>query len=191
MPESLPDTTIELLNRARAGEAAARNRLFARYAPVLSRWAHRRLPLAARDLNETQDLVQVTLMRAFGRLEAFEYRGPGAFLGYLRHILLNVIRNELRRVSSRPQHAELSDSLPQAGPSVVEQVAGREVLARYERGLEALNPEAREAVILRVELHLPFAEIAELLQKPSENAARMAVSRALVSLAEAMKEPKP
>jgi hypothetical protein len=46
------------------GTAAARERLFARYLPVLKRWAHHRLPRAARALRDTDDLVQDTLLNA-------------------------------------------------------------------------------------------------------------------------------
>ena len=52
--------------------------------------------------------------------------------------------------------------------------------------LERLRPEEREAVIARVELGLSHAEVAEALGKPSAAAAHMAVSRALVRLAEEM-----
>ena len=41
-------------------------------------------------------------------------------------------------------------------------------------------------MVSRVELGLSYAEIADLLEKPSANAARMAVVRALVRLAAEM-----
>ena len=63
---------------------------------------------------------------------------------------------------------------------------GSEVFARYEAAMERLRPEEREAVIARVELGLSHAEVAESLGKPSPAAAHMAVSRALVRLAEEM-----
>ena len=63
---------------------------------------------------------------------------------------------------------------------------GSEVFARYEAAMERLRPEEREAVIARVELGLSHAEVAEALGKPSAAAAHMAVSRALVRLAEEM-----
>ena len=63
---------------------------------------------------------------------------------------------------------------------------GSEVFARYEAAMERLRPEEREAVIARVELGLSHVEVAEALGKPSAAAAHMAVSRALVRLAEEM-----
>jgi DNA-directed RNA polymerase specialized sigma24 family protein len=45
----------------------------------------------------------------------------------------------------------------------------------------------REAVIARVELGLSHAEMAETLKKPSVDAARMSVARALAKLAQLVK----
>jgi RNA polymerase sigma-70 factor (ECF subfamily) len=44
------ETTIDLVDRSRIGDAAARNRLIQRYLPLLTRWAHGRLPHSARRL---------------------------------------------------------------------------------------------------------------------------------------------
>ena len=52
--------------------------------------------------------------------------------------------------------------------------------------MERLRPEDREAIIMRIELGLSHAEIMEALGKPSVAAAHMAVSRALVRLAQEM-----
>ncbi len=182
------ESTASLLAKAREGDAAARERLFARVLPPLRRWAHRRLPPQARDLAETDDLVQVTLLRAFNHLEGFEPRGQGAFLAYLRQILLNAVRDEIRRAARRPERQELDEGLADPGPSALETALGRERLAQYEAALAALPAEQQEAVIMRIELGFTHQEIADALGKPSANAARMVVARALVVLAEAMHE---
>lgn len=182
------ETTAHLLGRARSGDEAARNRLFARYIPILTRWAHQRMPRSARDLAETGDLVQVTLTRALARLDAFEPRGEGAFLGYLRQILLNAIRDEIRRAAARRSPAPLHDGLVDPGPTALEEAVGRDALRRYEAGLLRLTPAQREAVVLKVEMGLSYAEIAEALGKPSVDAVRMLLARALVDLAESMDE---
>jgi RNA polymerase sigma-70 factor, ECF subfamily len=188
-PEPSPlESTAVLLEQARSGDAAARERLFARYLPALRRWAHRRLPAGARDLHETDDLVQVTLIRALANLATFENRGEGAFLAYLRQILVNAVRDEIRRAMRRRAPVPLDDALPDPGPSALEHALGRETLERYERALAALNDEQREAVILKVELGFSLAQIAEALGKPSPDAARMTVARALLKLAEVMHE---
>lgn len=58
--------------------------------------------------------------------------------------------------------------------SSLEQAIGQEALDRYERALATLRREDRELVVARVELGYTNQEIAELLGKPSANAARMA-----------------
>src|SRR5438045_9463154 len=67
-----PEPTASLLERIRSGEGRAREQLFARYLPILRRWAHGRLPGYARDLSDTDDLVQVTLLRALNNLDEFQ-----------------------------------------------------------------------------------------------------------------------
>ena len=53
-----PESSVELLERARAGDSDALDRLLGRYLPRLRRWASGRLPRRARDLSDTDDLVQ-------------------------------------------------------------------------------------------------------------------------------------
>src|SRR6185436_19368854 len=60
------DSTADLLEGIRGGDASATARLVKRYLPILRRWAHGRLPGKARDLADTDDLVQVALMRGLG-----------------------------------------------------------------------------------------------------------------------------
>ncbi|MBX3724317.1 MAG: sigma-70 family RNA polymerase sigma factor [Xanthomonadales bacterium] len=176
-------TTVFLLQRARDGDAAAREALFARVLPLLRRWAHGRLPTCARDLNETNDLVQVTLVRAMNRLASFQAEGTGAFLAYLRHILLNAVKDEVRR-SRRRGLREALDDHPVADPSagVVERLVGAEDLARYEAALAALPERQQQLLILRVEFGMSFPEIAAETGS-SPDAVRMMVNRALAMLA--------
>jgi len=177
-----PSATAILITRARDGDVDAREELFARFLPVLREWAHRRLPVNARDLNETADLVQITLLRALNHLERFESRGEGAFLAYLRAILLNVIRQEIRRSNRRGVQESLHETLVSPYASVVERSIGIEQLERYQRALDSLSEDRQHAVLLRIEFGYSYAQIAEALDKPSADAARMTVVRALEQL---------
>jgi len=181
-----PDT-IALLERAKRGEAAARDALAARFLPRLRRWASGRLPGHARSQVDTDDLVQVTLVRALGRLESFEVRNEGSFLAYLKQIVLNQIRDELRRPCAHQERGDLGE-VPSEAPSPIEEVIGAETLARYEAALAGLPASYREAVTLRVEFGLSFEEMAQAMGKPSANAARLLLTRALVQLAKRMHE---
>ena len=177
---------MDLVQRARSGDQAALDALFARYETRLRRWAHGRLPRAARGAMETQDLVQDTLIKVFNRLPAFEPRHPGAFRDYVWTTLWNAIRDIARTQTRRGPVDAIDSDIPSPAPSPLEEAMGSEVFARYEAAMERLRPEEREAVIARVELGLSHAEVAEALGKPSAAAAHMAVSRALVRLAEEM-----
>ena len=176
-----------LLERARSGDEGATDTLAARWLPRLQRWATGRLPPWARDLAETQDLVQESVFQAFKRIDGFEVRGDGALQAYLRQAVLNRIRMEIRRVGRRPTAGELDSNLTSDDPSPLELAVGRELVDRYEIALARLKPEDREAIIGRIEMGLSNEELAEALDKPSPNAARMAVERALVRLAKEMR----
>jgi RNA polymerase sigma-70 factor (ECF subfamily) len=176
-------STTQLLSRYRKGEDDAANRLFERYLPILRRWARGRLPSSVRDLSDTDDLLQITFLRALQRLNEFDPERPGAFLAYLRTILLNLVREEIRRSGRRPDEISLQHSLPSQRMSLVEEAIGAERLAAYEKGLAQMSELKRNAVIMRLEFGMSFDEIAIELERPSANAARMTVSRALDELA--------
>lgn len=180
------ESTVRLLDRARAGDRAALDALFARYVIRLRRWARGRLPPWARDLAETEDLVQETLLQTFKNLESFEHRGEGALQAYVRQALVNRIRDELRRVQRKPGMSALGGDEAERGPSPLEETIGAEALDRYERALQKLRPEDREAIIARVEMGCTYQELAEALGKPSADAARKAAQRALERLVEEM-----
>jgi RNA polymerase sigma factor (sigma-70 family) len=188
MPSGLESwqSTLTLLNQARAGDPSALERLFERYLPWLQRWATGRLPVWARDMTDTHDLVQDTLLSTFRKIGGFEHRGEGALQAYLRQALMNRVRDELRRAGRRPAPASLHEDLRDAGPTPMEQAADEEVQRRYESALARLTPNDRELVVARIDLGLGYREIAEVAGRPSADAVRMALARALVKLAEAM-----
>jgi RNA polymerase sigma-70 factor (ECF subfamily) len=185
--ESTPlESTATLLDLVRGGDSAARERLFGRFLPLLESWAHRRLPGYARGLAETDDLVQLALLRAFKNVESFQSRHEGAFLAFLRTTLMNEVRDELRRTKRAPSRVEMDVDHPDQSPSILEQTIGRERLDRYERALATLLPEQHQAVILRIEFDYSHQQIAAAMGKPSADAARKLVARALVVLAKAI-----
>lgn len=178
--------TTELLTRARAGDEPAREALLARYLPRLQRWASGRLPGHARSLLDTTDLVQETLLRTVQGLDRVEVRGPGGFQAYVRQAVLNRIRDQVRWSARRGGAGEIPEDLADPAPSPLEAAIGSAVLARYERGLAMLAGEDQELLHLRLELDFDYGEIAAMTGRPSRDAVRMAVQRALGRLAEAM-----
>lgn len=180
------ESSFELIQRAQAGDGDALNRLLARYRPRLERWATGRLPRSAGSMLDTGDLVQEALISTIRHLPRFEDRGEGALQAYLRQTVTNKIRDELRSVSRRPKRQALSDSLPSVDASPLEIALGAETFARYESGLAVLDGDEREAVIARLELGCSYQEIAQLAKRPTADAARMFVARALEKLARSM-----
>ena len=180
------ESTARLIERARAGDQGAIEHLFARHLAPLQRWARGRLPRWARDLTDTDDLVQNALVQTFKRLEVFEPRGIGALQAYLRQAVQNAIFDELRRRARRPEVLDVNDVPLVSDESPLEEAIGREALERYEQALQRLTPEEREAVIAKVEMGLSYEELAQALGKPTSDAARKAAQRALVKLAQEM-----
>lgn len=185
VPDPLISTT-DLLARARHGDDAARNELFARYLPALRRWARGQLPAWTRDLRDTDDIVQDTLVQTLRRLDEFEPRHEGALQAYLRQAVVNRVRDEVRRVSRRPVPGELPEDYEDPSVSPLDQAIGRQASDKYEAALQRLRPEDRELVVARVEMGNSYRQIADAHGKPSADAARMAVARALIRLAEEM-----
>ncbi|MEK6630285.1 MAG: RNA polymerase sigma factor, partial [Acidobacteriota bacterium] len=182
------EETLQLLRRAREGDRDALNTLMARYLPRLQRWASGRLPAWARDLANTDDVVQDTVLHSLNHLGEFAVRREGALQAYLREAVLNRIKDEMRRASRRPPVGQLDVQHPGAGPSPLEEAIGQEMTDRYEKALGQLRPDDREAIIVRVELGGSYKDVAVALDKPTVDAARVAVARALVRLAEAMRD---
>jgi len=180
------EATMLLLQRARGGDREALEILIARYLPRLQRWASGRLPIWAREVADTEDIVQETIVRTFARLGEFEPTREGALQAYLRQAVLNRIRDELRRVQHRLPPEALDSHSPDHGVSPFDVAVGHEMAERYEAALAQLSPEDREAIVSRVELGGTYEEVAIATGKPTADAARMAVGRALVRLAEAM-----
>lgn len=180
------ESTFHLIQRFRGGDKEALELLFARHLPRLQRWAKGRLPRWARDLADTQDLVQETLLHTFNRIDGFEPEREGALQAYLRQAVMNRIRDEIRRVARRPAHAELEGTEIDKARSPLELAVGMQEIERYENALGRLRPEERESIILRVELGYSYEELARLLGKPTPGAAHKATKRALVRLAEEM-----
>jgi RNA polymerase sigma-70 factor, ECF subfamily len=184
------EPTVSLIRRIRAGDPGARDMLLRRFLPLLQRWAHGRLPRQMRDLNETDDLVQVTLVKALARLDQFESAGPGAFLAYLRQALLNQVRDEIRRHQRRPDHGEIDVELsdPDA-PALIEQIVGSERVRVYEQALAALPKRQQGLIVMRVEFGMSYPEIAAEVDS-SPDAVRVMVARAIVQLSKALAAEK-
>lgn len=184
-PASEP--TQLLIVRVRQGDLLAREALVKRFLHPLRRWAHGRLPSKARGNGDTEDLVQISVMRALSRIEQFRNGGKGSFLVYLRQILLNELRDEIRRGNRNPDAVEIDEELVDKNmPSPVEMVVGQDCLSHYERTLGTLNKRQQRMIVMRVEFSMSYAEIALALGETPDGV-RMMIARAMLKLAAGMK----
>lgn len=183
-----PESTAALLVQVRSGDREALDRLLARCLPPLKRWAHGRLPAHARDASETLDVVQDAVVSALPHLDRFDPRREGALMAYLRTAIHRRIIDLIRRSRRRPEPAELPEDLPAVGTSPLDRAIGVQNRERYEAALDRLRDEDREAIICRLELQYSYDELAVALDKPTANAARVAVMRAIGRLAEELKQ---
>lgn len=181
------EPTIELVIRAKGGDRLAVEALLQRCLPPLKRWAHGKLPAAARGHLDTGDLVQDAALHVLGRLHVFEPRHVGAMQAYLRRAVINQICDEVRRVSRQPPPAELPDDLPSDRTSPLEAAIQSETYQRYRDALTQLTPKDREMVVARIEVQWSLCEIAQRFGMRTVDAARMAVTRALRRLSDQLK----
>ena len=176
------EPTIQLLVRAQGGDRDAVEALLERCIPDLKRWAHGRLPAAARGSLDTGDLVQETVMHVLRRLDHFEPRHVGAMQAYLRQSVINRIRDEVRRVTRRPPASELSEDLASDLTSPLEAAVKTEAYERYRAALTELKPKDRELIVARIEAQWSVVEIGQRFGLKTADAARMAVGRAVRKL---------
>ena len=194
--ERRPDTllsdepTIELVIKARDGNREAVEALLQRCLPQLKRWAHGRLPPAARGSLDTGDLVQETVLHVLRRLDQFEPRHVGAMQAYLRQSVINRIRDEVRKIGRKPAPEELPEDLASDLTSPLEAAVQSEAYERYREALTTLSPRDREMIVARIEAQWSLAEIAQRFGIRTTDAARMAVSRALRRLTDRLKAPR-
>jgi RNA polymerase sigma-70 factor, ECF subfamily len=181
------EPTIELVVRAREGDRMAVEALLQRSIPSLRRFAHGRLPAAARGTLDTGDLVQETVLHVLRRLDTFEPRHVGAMQAYLRQSVINRIRDEVRRIGRHPTPAELPEDLASDLPSPLEEAVRSEAYDRYRAVLLQLSPRDREMVVARIEAQWNLGEIAQRFNMRTVDGARMAVTRALRRLTNRLK----
>lgn len=185
------DSTADLVFKARSGDRSAENEIVRRNLPELTQYARGRLPGAARSANDTEDLVQDTMIQALKRLSTFDPSRPGGFQAYLRTSLRHRVCDEVRRSIRTPQTAPMQDT-PDHGPTPHDVIAARETAASYRRALATLRPNYRALVQAHIERDWNAEQIARMFGKPTVNAARVALGRAIGRLLAAMaREPKP
>jgi RNA polymerase sigma-70 factor (ECF subfamily) len=177
--------SVDLIQRARAGDSGAFETLLARYSDRLLNRVRLMMGEEARREAESVDFLQATLLQVVRHFERAAVADERAFLRWLTSVARNRIRDSVRRRREVP-FAELSRTLSTDRPSPQQasppsQAASNEEVDRLAEALEELDPELRRAVELRDFDGLAFAAVGERLGCNEEHA-RWLHRKALVRL---------
>ncbi len=164
---------VELVDRARRGDAAAWEALYRRAYPRLVAFARRRL-----DPDAAMEAVSETMVRAVAGLDRFQWQGQG-FDAWLFSILRHVIADGHRRAARRRAAAPEPAAPDYAGP--LDHVIGVEEAVAVRRAFARLKPFERDVLELRVVAGLSSDEVAAVVGKRA-GAVRMAQARALTRM---------
>jgi RNA polymerase sigma-70 factor (ECF subfamily) len=200
MPSNDDATVAGLLDRARKGDAAARDRLFAmcrNYLGIVAR-AHVETWLQAKV--DASDVVQQTLLEAHRDFARFHGATEGEWLAWLRQIVSHNAADYIRqyyKTAKRQAGREVRLGNPDRSSVLgLSGIAGddetpSQQLVRKEREIQIadalahLSEDHREVIILRNLQRLPFDEVAERMNR-SRPAAQMLWMRAIHKLQEAL-----
>jgi RNA polymerase sigma-70 factor, ECF subfamily len=169
-PAGSPEAALEegvLVERARAGDAEARELLVRRYLPDVYRVTRRVLS----DQDMAEDAAQDALLNAMAGLSRF--RGDASFRTWLLRIAVNAARSVGRRQGRRREVSlVLADSEPSRERDPATRAEQRTEAERLQLLLDRLPTKQRLAVALRVQQGLSYAEIGAAL-RCTEGAARV------------------
>lgn len=198
MSENPPDPppTIELLARARAGDADAYDRLFEHAAARLELYLRVRLGRELRSREESRDLLQETYLAAHQAFSRFEDRGPGSFVRWLCQIAENQIRTRAEYHGAKKRLApqdlarvsQVMDRLEADDDGALTLAGRNEQRARLAAALTELPKDEREALLMR---HFEGREIAEIAERTgtSPTSVRRRIGRATVRLGGLIDDP--
>jgi RNA polymerase sigma-70 factor (ECF subfamily) len=187
----------QLLGLARGGDAEALGGVLAVYRKYLAVLAHTQISRRLRGKADASDLVQETMLEAYRHFPNFRGTTEAEFMGWLRSILAALIANHVRRYLGtkrrdvrleRTLAVELSNAsgvmtrdLAASIKSPSEQVVHREAAVQLADALQLLPAHYREVILLRHLEGLPFAQVAERMQRTVESVEKLWV-RALARL---------
>ena len=121
-------------------------------------------------------------------LPRFEDQSIEDFRNWLHAVCRNLVIDETRYAKRKGVELELPEQCEGDLLDPEERLVEKERADLFGKALGGLSPSERELVVYRLELGCSFKEMAEALEKPSADAARMAYNRALRKLIQKMKQ---
>lgn len=192
-----PDQTLQLLQRWHGGDPGALDGLVRKNLQWIRGRVEQRVGDMLRERADVDDFVQEAMLEILRYGPRFLMSNRAQFRALLAKVIENVIRGqydrctalrrELHRERPVPSDTVLNLDPPQDSVTRPSQNAqAREGAAWVRIGLDLLEPEQREIIVLRQWDGLPFQEIGERLGVP-EDAARMRFQRAVKRLAQVVR----
>jgi RNA polymerase sigma-70 factor (ECF subfamily) len=194
---SSKSVVVELLNRARDGDDAARDELFRRCRNYVTLVARAHVEHSLRRKVDASDLVQQTLLEAHRGFAGFRGQTADEWLAWLRRILVHNAADcvrHYRQTDKRQQRREVplrtgraDDSAAVGWEPADPGESPSQLVMRMERDLEiadsiaGLSEDHREVIVLRSLERLPFDEVARRMGR-SRPAVQMLWTRAVRSL---------
>jgi len=162
-----------LIERCRAGDASAFSRLVAKHQDSIFNAIYRMLG----HYEDASEVAQDTFLKAFQGIR--DFRGDSAFYTWLFRIALNAVTSHRRRQMARrtSEHVSLSShnedddarnptDPPDPSPGPVDELDRTEQQRLVRHAIAKLDPDYRDAVVLRDIQGLDYDEIAAALGCP-------------------------
>ncbi|MBN2218486.1 MAG: sigma-70 family RNA polymerase sigma factor [Pirellulales bacterium] len=203
MSQTSKQDVSELIRKARAGDAACRDGLFALCRSYLGVVAQAQIETWLRAKVDASDVVQQTMLEAHRDFARFDGASEKEWLGWLRGILKHNLadfvrhyRGTAKRQTRRevrwrdPAASTLAPGAPEPaapGATPSQEVARMDNELRVAAALAELPDDYREVIALRNFQRLPFSEVAQQMNR-SRPAAQMLWMRALKRLEQTLDE---
>ena len=203
MAEDAASSLVDLLHRARGGDAAARDRRFEKCRTYVAVVARAQVESWMRSKADASDLVQQTLLEAHRGMGNFRGTTEAEWLAWLKQILRHNAADFVRRhrgTGNRPGRREFpldarnpadsqaifrEPSVPGESPSQI--VLRREREVEVAEAIARLPQDYQDVIQYRNLQRLPFDEVARRMGR-SRPAAQMLWMRALRKLEETLEQ---
>src|SRR5207247_2660140 len=170
------------LVRAQQGDRRALEAFFAHHLPQLRKWTRLRVPRWIERRTDADDLVQLAAVKLLQRLHRLSPSRIDSVQAYLRQTVLNLVRDEVRRIGRSPDHIPVTDEEESGEPSALDRLVGHATWQSYRRALARLGPRDRAAVIGRVQKGWSYEQLRTRLHVATANTARVVTHRAIERL---------
>ena len=149
------------------------------------------------DYDDACEVVQDSFVSAYKSIRSF--RGEAKFTTWLISITLNLAKNRRKQMTSRQAHevfslddpvdtadGQMSIELPSKEPSALDQLETRDIQARVQDCIKALEQDFREVLVLRDMQDFSYEEIGGMLRL-REGTVKSRLSRARETVKDCLK----